>query len=104
MTAWLIIISVGLATYAMRLSGILLLEHIELPPAVHRALRFVPITVLPAIVAQELVLHDGTRNLALHNPRLLAGIVAAAVVWRTRNVVLTIVVGMLALLLFQRLW
>ena len=56
---------------------------------------FTPIpAVLSAIPFPELLRPRGTLNLPLGNVRLLAGILVA---WHTRNVLLTIVVGMAAL-------
>jgi branched-subunit amino acid transport protein len=57
--------------------------------------------VLSAIVFPELFLQDGTLDLSLHNIRLLAGLVAIVVAWYSKNTLITIVVGMLALFLFQ---
>ncbi len=97
MTTWLIILSMGAITYLIRLSLIALLGRVEVPPLVQRALRFVPPAVLSAIVAPELLRPAGTLDLSPGNVRLLAGILAAVVAWRTRNVLLTIAVGMAAL-------
>ena len=99
MTAWLAILIVGLGTYATRLSFILLFGRREIPGAVRRALRFVPPAVLTAIIFPELLLPGGTLDLSLGNERLLAGIAAALIAWRTKNVLLTIVAGMAMLLL-----
>ncbi len=87
----------GVLTFLTRLSFIALLGRFELPPLAARALRFVPPAVLSAIVLPELVLRGGELQLGWRNPRLLAGLVAALVAWRTRNVFLTIAVGMAAL-------
>lgn len=103
MNLWLVIIVIGVFTYATRLSFIALVGTQTFPPLLQRALRFVPVTVLPAIIAQELVFYDAAGGLSLHNPRLLAGLIAAAVAWRTRNVLLTIAVGMGALVLLTML-
>jgi len=94
MNIWIIMICVGLLTFGIRLSFIALLERIRLPAAFQRALRFVPIAVLSAIIAPELGLHDGALFISPANPRLLAGIVATAVAYYTKNVVLTILAGM----------
>lgn len=101
MAIWIIIISVGIATYLLRLSSIPLMGRIDVPPSWQRVLRFVPVTVLPAMIAQELVLHSGMPDLSLHNARLLAGLFAVFVAWRTKNVILTIVSGMGVLLIVQ---
>jgi branched-subunit amino acid transport protein len=94
---WPALVAAGLVTYLTRLSFIALLGRFELPPLAARALRFVPPAVLSAIILPELVLKGGELDLGWHNARLLAGAVAALVAWRTRNVLLTIAVGMAAL-------
>jgi branched-subunit amino acid transport protein len=93
----------GLVTFATRLSFIALLGRVETPPLLTRALRFVPPAVLSAIIFPELLVRDGTLRLGLGNARLIAGVIAAAVAWRTRNVLLTIAVGMGALWILQAL-
>jgi branched-subunit amino acid transport protein len=40
---------------------------------------------------------DGALAISPANPRMLAGLLAAVVAWKSRSAVLTIVVGMLAL-------
>jgi len=97
----LIIVSMGIVTYAIRLSLIMLLGRVEVPPLMQRALRFVPPAVLSAIIFPELLRPGGTVNLSLGNPRLLAGTLAALIAWRTKNVLLAIILGMLALWMFQ---
>ncbi|MEJ5225088.1 MAG: AzlD domain-containing protein [Anaerolineales bacterium] len=101
MTIWVIMIAVGVLTFATRLSFIALLEHANIPESVRRALRFVPIAVLSAIIAPELAAYQGMLDLSPLNPRLLAGIFATVVAYKTKNVILTIVAGMSALWILQ---
>ena len=101
MTLWLTILLAGLATYVIRLSFIQLFANREIPPFVLRALQFVPPAVLTAIIAPELFLQDGSLSLSLANGRLVAGLIAILVAWRTKNVVLTILVGMGTMWLIQ---
>ena len=98
-TLWLTIVIAGVVTFATRLSFIALLERIKVPVWFQRALRFVPAAVLSAIILPETATRNGALDLSLHNPQILAGCLAALVAWRTRNVLLTILVGMAALLL-----
>jgi branched-subunit amino acid transport protein len=65
-----------------------------LPPAVERALRFVPPAALAALVVPDMVSHNGALVLTLANPRLIAGVVAFFIAWRTRNIAATLIVGM----------
>lgn len=101
MDLWLTIIAAGLVTYATRLSFIAAHGRVEMPDWFTRALTFVPVVVLSAIIFPELVAHDRGPDLSLGNVRLLAGIAAALIAWRTRNVWLTIGVGMLVLFVLQ---
>ncbi len=101
MTFWLMLLIIGLITYAIRLSCIGLLGQREMPALLLKALRFVPIAVLPAIILPQLFLRNNTLVLSVQNPRWIAGILAAIVAWRTRNVLLTILVGMVALWVLQ---
>ena len=98
---WAIIVAMGIGTFALRFSFIGLSGYVEdVPPWLERALRFVPAAVIAAIVFPALVLVDGSVTVA-GNDRLLAGAVAAAVAWRTEDILATIVAGMGALLVIQ---
>ncbi len=94
MSIWVVLIAGGLATYLTRLSFIAL-AHRGAPPAwVTRPLRFVPAAVLSAIILPEVLTPSGTFDAAPAVPRLLAALAAVIVAWRTRSVLLTLVVGM----------
>jgi branched-subunit amino acid transport protein len=93
----LIILGMGVVTYAIRLSPMMLQGCVEGRPLMRRALRFVPPAVLSALIFPELLLPGGTLDLSPGNPRLLAGALAALIAWRTKNALLAIAVGMTAL-------
>ena len=103
MNIWIIMLLGGLLTFGMRLSFVYLLGRVEVPQAVQRSLRFVPPAVLSALVLPELLMPAGHLDIGLGNPRWLAGLVAIIVAWRSRSVLLTILVGMTALVLLQLL-
>lgn len=103
MNIWLVLFITGVITYGIRLSFILLYGKKRMPARLQQGLRFVPPAVLSAIIFPELLLPGGELDLSPGNPRLLAGILAALVAWRTKNVILTIVIGMVALLVLQYL-
>jgi branched-subunit amino acid transport protein len=95
-TLWLVIFAAGVGTFLIRFSFIGLFGLLDdVPEGVERALRFVPAAVLAALVAPQLVLTEG--SLSPTNPRLLAGVFAAAVAWRTENIAATLGAGMVAL-------
>jgi len=97
MQLWGTLVLIGLITFAYRFSLIFFLERIRLPAWVSGALRFVPIAALTAITVPELLAPQGTIAVNWQNERLLAGLVAMVVAWRTKNVFLTIGLGMICL-------
>jgi branched-subunit amino acid transport protein len=101
MSIWGIILAMGVVTYALRLSFLLIFGRRQVPTSVQQTLRFVPAAVLAALVCPALVYRDGTLDVSLGNARLLAGVLAAVVAWRTRNVLLTTGVGMGVLWIVQ---
>jgi len=101
---WLVFILGGLLTFGMRFIFIYLLGRFEIPETLRRALRFVPPAILTAIVVPELFIRSGRMNVSLTNFRLLAGVVAVLIAWKTKNTLLTILGGMLALLLLEFLF
>ena len=101
MNIWLIVFIAGLLTFGMRFSFVWLLGRYEVPPALRRALHFVPPAVLSAIALPELFLRDGHLALELDNTRLLAGLAAVLVALVSKNSLLTILAGMLMLIVLQ---
>lgn len=98
---WAVILAMGVGTFALRFSFLGLTGYVEeVPPRLEQALGFVPAAVIAAIVFPSLVLVDGAVTIA-GNERLLAGAVAAAVAWRTEDILATIVAGVGLLLLIQ---
>ena len=92
---WAAIAVIGICTFALRFSFIYLFGRIDaVPPRIRRVLRYVPAAVLAALVVPSVVAVEATVGATLLDDRVLAGAVAAAVAWRTENVLATIVVGM----------
>ena len=101
LSIWLFFIILAAGTFALRLSFIYLFGKVEMPGWLRRALRFVPASVLAALVLPALTYSDGALDLSLGNVRLLAGIGGALVAWKTRNVLWTIAVGMVLFWVLQ---
>jgi branched-subunit amino acid transport protein len=101
MNIWVVMVSLGLLTFLTRLSFIGLFQRWQPPDLVRRALRYVPVAALMAIIVPELLMTDGTLNLNPLNPRLLAGLLAILIAVRTRSVTWTIALGMLAFWLLR---
>jgi branched-subunit amino acid transport protein len=98
---WLILVIGGLITFGIRFSFIYLFGKFHIPETLRKALHYVPPAVLSAIVFPELLLPNGALNLSFENHRLLAGLAAVVVAWFSRNTLVTILTGMIALFLLQ---
>jgi branched-subunit amino acid transport protein len=89
---------IGLGTVALRGSVVVLAEKMgEVPPRVTQVLRMIPAASLAALVTPALFRPAGAFDLL--SPELLAGVLALLVAWRTKNLFLTIVVGLVAVAL-----
>ena len=68
-----------------------------------RALRYVPVAVLTAIVMPELLFRQGRLVIGPQNAQLVAGIATALIAWRSKNLLLTIALGMAIFLTWRAL-
>ena len=100
---WLLFIALAAGTFALRFSFVYLFGKVDMPDWLRRALRFVPASVLAALVFPALTYPNGALDLSLGNIRLLAGLGGALVAWRTKNVLWTITVGMVLFWILQTL-
>ena len=103
LSVWMLFIAMAAGTFALRFSFIYLFGKVEMPDWLRDALKFVPASVLAALVFPALVYSDGALDISLNNIRLLAGIGGALVAWRTKNVLWTIIVGMVLFWILQAL-
>lgn len=97
---WMIIVAAGLGTFLVRFSFIWFLGRGKVNPTLQRLLQFVPPAVLSALIMPSFVISP-QGEFSLMNHRLWAGLIAAVIAWKTKNVVLTIIVGLVALWLFS---
>lgn len=94
---WVTIVAAGLGTFAIRLSFLGVAHRIADPPVgVQRVLRMIPPAALAALVLPAFVRPEGAVDLT--QPRLVAGLVATVVAFWSRNVLVTLVVGMAVLI------
>jgi branched-subunit amino acid transport protein len=92
---WLVIIGLTLVTLLMRSSFLMLGDHIPLPERLQHGLRYAPVCALIALVTPELFLAQGAFDLSITNPKLAAGLAAAAITLTTRSMIAAMAIGML---------
>ena len=99
----LLVMGMALVTFLIRYPMLAIIGRVELPPVLIRALRFVPVAVLTGITIPAMLLPQGSFDLNLSNAYLYAGIIAGVIAWRTKNLLLTIVLGMAIFMLWRTL-
>lgn len=98
----LLIAGMALVTFAVRYPVLALVGKIPLPDRVFQALRYVPPAVLAAIIVPAVLLPEGRETIFISpmNARLVAALAAGLVAWRTKSLLVTILVGMATLWLW----
>jgi branched-subunit amino acid transport protein len=94
---WWLIAAMATITYGLRAMFPLLQDRLRQPRWLERALRYVPAAVLAAIVAPAVLQPGSAAATAETAIRVAAALLAALVAWRSRSILVTIVVGMAAL-------
>jgi branched-subunit amino acid transport protein len=94
MNPLLLFLVVTVAAFLLRLAG-LTMEIPQLSTVWEQLFRFVPISIFTALIVSSLYASPDLRNL-----KILALVVAGAVAWRTRQMGLSILVGLAILWMF----
>lgn len=92
MTAFVATLVVGIGTYVTRAVFILALAKRRIPDGVLLALQFVAPAVLASLIVDLLANGDG--GVAFGVPEVIALVAGGVVAYRTKNHILTLVVGM----------
>lgn len=97
---WIVTLALGAATYAIRLSFLAWSQNRPFSDRVKRLLEFVPVTVLPALIAPVIV-YPSAAGGEVDPARILAAAIALAVGIWTKSVIAVIAAGIGTLMLFQ---
>ncbi len=97
----LMITGMALVTYFTRFGSLALFRMTGIPPWLSRWLKHVPVAILTALIIPSLLLPRGSLDLSLHNHYLLAGIAAALVAYKTRNIIPTMGIGLLIMFVLR---
>ena len=100
---WGLIIGMALTNFVIRALPISVMSRLDLPPAIRRWLGYVPVSVMAAIVAVQILRPSGHLELTLANPYLLAAVPTALVYKFTKSFLGATVVGILAFLALRYL-
>ncbi len=91
---------IGLTVITVVTRGFFFLSEREVPIPnwLRQGLRYAPLAALAAVVVPEIVMHQGRLIATVLDARIYAALAAAAWFWWRRDILGTIVVGMLVLL------
>jgi len=89
-----IIIGMALVTYFTRIGALVLFRFTGVPTWLNRWLKYVPVAILTALIVPSLLLPKGYLDISLNNHYLIAGIVAAFVAYKSRNIIATLGLGL----------
>jgi branched-subunit amino acid transport protein len=102
MSEVVLVAGMAFVTFMIRYPVLALLGKMPMPEPILRALRYVPPAVLSAIIVPAVLMPNDEFKIA-NNAFLVAALVAILVSWRTKSLLLTIVIGMASLWLWRAL-
>ncbi|GMK39383.1 branched-chain amino acid ABC transporter [Paenibacillus sp. CCS19] len=97
----LIIIGCSLVTLIPRVLPLMVLSRLQLPDWALRWLNYVPITVMAALVGQELFMDNGELAPIANNAELLASLPTFLMAILTRSLLGTVVVGIISIMVLR---
>ena len=91
-----VIVGLALTTLITRTSFLVAGGRIKLNHTIEVALRYAPVCTLSAIIVPDVLVHGGSWDLSLLNPRLIGVLAAGLWLCFSRNIVGCLAAGMLA--------
>ena len=93
---WLSIIIAGILTYLTRMTMIALVSRDMLGDRIKAVLAYVPSAVFPAIIFPAIFINDYGSFIEMNDPKIFASIIAIVVGYLSRNVIATILSGLIS--------
>lgn len=101
MNEFYLIIGMTAVTFGIRYVLFAMADSINFPDTLKRALNYVPIAVLTAIIFPAALMPKGELFLDWKNPYLIGAIVAIAISYWKKSMLLTVVVGLIVFSLWK---
>ena len=93
---WLSIIIAGILTYLTRVTMIALVSREMLGDKIKAVLKYVPSAVFPAIIFPAIFINDFGSFVEINDPKIFGAIVAVIVGYFSKNIIATILAGLLS--------
>lgn len=97
----LIILGSALVTFIPRVAPLMILSRFELPEWGMRWLNYVPISVMAALIGQEILMNDGKISSLFNNVELYAAIPTFWIAIKTRSLLGTVLAGIISVMILR---
>ncbi|MCG7406651.1 AzlD domain-containing protein [Paenibacillus sp. ACRRX] len=101
---FLIILGAAFVTFIPRVVPLMVLSRFELPKWAMRWLNFVPISVIAALIGQEIFTHDGKITSLTTNLEFFAAIPTFYIAVKTRSLLGTVLGGIISIIVLRLLF
>ncbi|MEK4287183.1 AzlD domain-containing protein [Paenibacillus sp. FSL P4-0502] len=98
---FLIILGAAFVTFIPRVVPLIILSRFELPEWGMRWLNYVPISVMAALIGQEIFLNDGKFSSLANNIELFAALPTFLVAIKTRSLLGTVLAGIVSIMILR---
>lgn len=95
-TIWTVIVGMAVVNFALRFTPLAFLSRLELPESVMRWLSYIPISVMGALVASEVLRPGGEWVPVIANPGIVAAALTMVVFRFSRSFLGSSLAGMIA--------
>ncbi|MDT8976428.1 AzlD domain-containing protein [Paenibacillus sp. chi10] len=101
---FLIILGTAFVTFIPRVVPLMVLSRFELPGWAMRWLNYVPISVIAALIGQEIFIHDGKLTSLTNNIEFFAAIPTFLIAIKTRSLLGTVLGGIISIIILRLLF
>lgn len=101
---WSVVALLAIGTLLIRFSVIAFSNRFEITDRHREVFSYIPAAIIPAIVVPMVFFHKGNLDWLAGKERLFVVVLAAAVCWFTRNMLATIVFGLVTLCLLTHIF
>ncbi|MFB8374604.1 AzlD domain-containing protein [Paenibacillus taichungensis] len=103
-TILLIILGTAIVTFIPRVLPLMVLSRMQLSQGVIQWLKHVPVTVMAALIAQELFLSDGKFSIISNKLELIVSLPTLTIAILTRSLLGTVLVGLISMMVLRFLF
>tara|TARA_B100000929_G_scaffold10972_1_gene9131 strand:- start:7 stop:318 length:312 start_codon:yes stop_codon:yes gene_type:complete len=94
--SWLSVIIAGILTYITRMTMVTLVDRRVLSTKLKQVLGYVPAAVFPAIIFPAVFLNESGILVNINDPKIIAATIAITVGYFAKNVIATILTGLIS--------